>query len=195
LAGAFAFAQEGSDPDALSLAEIEVPQGPDAHELAEREIALGEGGGGLGIAAAPLASTFSVFRVLLTLGAVALAIYALVFLLKKISKGPRPASDPFLKVLATAQTGANRSVHVVSLGSQAWLVGSADHGLNLIGEINDKQIIDALLLEDSRRSAEAPGGARRLDFKSMLNRFGISSNPGAPTPQDIRKRSDRLKGV
>jgi hypothetical protein len=82
----------------------------------------------------------------------------------------------------------------VSVGSKAWLVGAAEGGVNLISEIEDKDTLDALLLEDSRRSAEAAQG-RFIDFKTMLRRLGVPVQPGAPTAENIRKRRERLKGL
>jgi flagellar protein FliO/FliZ len=105
------------------------------------------------------------------------------------------AQDPFLRVLASTPLGANRSAHVISVGSQAWLVGSAESGVTLISEIQDKDILNVLLLEDSRRSAEQPAG-RLPDFKSLLHRLGMPTGSGEPPgPENIRERSERLKGL
>jgi len=136
----------------------------------------------------------AVLQMVLVLALVAVAIYGLVYLLKKASQGNRAAKDPFLKVLASAHMGANRGVHVVSLGSQTWLVGAAEHGVNLIGEITDREVVDAMLLEDSRRSAESITG-RLPNFKAMLRRLGMPADPDPSTPENIRKRSERLKGM
>jgi flagellar protein FliO/FliZ len=130
----------------------------------------------------------------LTLAVVAAAIYGLVYFFKKISRG-NMAADPFLKVLASTPLGTNRSIHVVSVGSQAWLVGSAESGVNLISEIQDKDVLNVLLLEDSRRSAAEPAG-RLPDFKSLLQRLGVQAGSDAPVgPESIRERSERLKGL
>jgi len=150
---------------------------------------LGDGEGGL----AAGISLGAIIRVLLTLAAVAVAIYGLVYLLKRASQGGRSTKDPFLKVLATTALGTNRGVHVVSVGSQAWLVGAAEHGVNLISEITDKEIVDAMLLEDSRKTAAA--ASRIPNFKSMLRKFGLPADSDSSTPENIRKRSERLKGM
>ena len=175
------------------VADMESPVAVDAHTIAEQAIVFGEGTDGTAPAAPPTTSAFGVFRLVLTLALVALAIYGVAFLFRKAARGGRASSDPFLKVLAAAHVGANRGVYVVSLGSQAWLVGSAEHGVNLIGEVTDRETVDAMLLEDSRRSAETPG--RLPDFRSMLRKLGMQTAPDSPTPDDIRKRSERLKGI
>jgi len=145
----------------------------------------------------PGVSVFSIFRVLLTLAVVAAAIYGLVYFLKfRRSSRAGTEQDPFLKVLASAPLGASRGVHVVSVGPQAWLVSSAETGVNLISEIQDKDTINAMLLEDSKRiAAPAVAGAALLDFRAILGKLGISAKPENSGPDQIRKRSERLKGL
>jgi len=151
---------------------------------------------------APGVSVFSIFRVLLTLAVVAAAIYGLVYFLKfRRSSRAGAEQDPFLKILASAPLVANRSVHVISVGPQAWLVGSAETGVNLISEIQDKDTINAMLLEDSKRIAApegvagALGSAALLDFRAILGKLGISAKPENSGPDQIRKRRERLKGL
>jgi len=149
---------------------------------------------------APGVSVFSIFRVLLTLAVVAAAIYGLVYFLKfRRASRAGAEQDPFLKILASAPLVADRSVHVISVGPQAWLVGSAGSGVNLISEIQDKDTINAMLLEDSKRiaSGEPTGGAAGplLDFKAILGKLGISTKNENSGPDQIRKRRERLKGL
>jgi flagellar protein FliO/FliZ len=142
-------------------------------------------------------SALNIFKVLITLILAAAAIYGLVYFLKRFSRGGS-ARDPFLKVLASTSLGTNRSAHIISVGSQAWLVGSAESGVNLISEIQDKDALNAMLLEDSRKIAElSTGGTGRFpDFKTMLRRLGMPVDTNTPPgPEDIRKHSDRLKGL
>jgi flagellar protein FliO/FliZ len=136
-------------------------------------------------------STWIVVRAILILALSAAAIYGIVFFLKKASK-KTVSGDPFLKLLASAHLGSNRYAHIVSVGNKAWLLGSSDGGVNLIGEIDDKDLINSMLLEESKRSAEAPG---KLDFGSLLRRFGLPSETRLPGADEIRKRRERLKGM
>jgi flagellar protein FliO/FliZ len=142
-------------------------------------------------------SVFSILRMLLTLAVVAAAIYGLVYFLKfRRASRAKADLDPFLKILASVPLGPSRGVHVVSVGPQAWLVGSAETGVNLISEIGDKDTINAMLLEDSKRIAMPPtGGTPLLDFKAILERLGISTQKESSGPDQIRKRSERLKGL
>jgi len=138
-------------------------------------------------------SVWPVIRMILVLALTAAAVYGVVLFLKRASK-QTVSKDPFLKILATAHLGANRYAHVVSVGSKAWLLGSSDGGVNLIGEVSDKDVIDAMLLEESRKSAE-PQQGRLTDFVSMLRRLGLPAQAGAPGADDIRKRRERLRGL
>ena len=189
VSGIFAQEETAVDPETPAIDPI---------IAVERALPLGEGPAGTALTAAP-ASALSILRVLLTLVVVAAAIYGLVFLVKKFSRGGA-ARDPFLKVLASVPLGPGRSVYIISVGSQAWLVGSAESGVTLISEIGDKEILDAMLLEDSRRSAEGQTGGglggRFPDFKALLHRMGMPVDSGPPPgPESIRKRGERLKGL
>jgi len=184
------FAQEGSLGE-----ETAVEESPVVDPITAREQALSLGDNGAGAAASPpAASVWGIFRVILTLAVVAAAIYGMVFFIKRSARGGR-GQDPFLKILASAPLGANRGAYIIAVGSKAWLVGAAESGVSLISEIEDKDVLNAMFLEDSRKSAEAPAG-RFPDFKSLLQRLGMPMESGAPPgPEDIRKRRERLKGL
>ena len=184
------FAQEEPSPE-----ETAVQEAPAVDPIIAREQALSLGDNGAGAAVSPpAASALGIFRVILTLAVVAAAIYGLVFFVKRAARGGR-AQDPFLKIVADAPLGANRGAYIIAVGSKAWLVGAAESGVSLISEIEDQDIINAMLLEDSRKSAEVPTG-RFPDFRALLHRLGMPAESNAPPgPEDIRKRRERLKGL
>jgi len=139
------------------------------------------------------ASIWVVIRMILVLALAAAAIYGIVYFIKRSSK-QTAANDPFLKILASSHLGFNRYVHIVSVGSKAWLLGASEGGVNQISEIEDKEIIDAMLLEDSKKSAETQG--RFPDFLSILRRLGTPGQTRSLNGVDeIRKRRERLKGL
>jgi flagellar protein FliO/FliZ len=132
---------------------------------------------------------------LLVLALAALAIYGVIFFLKRLTR-PMEQRDPHLKVLASHHLGSNRFVYVVSVGSRAWLVGAAESGVSLIAEIEDQETVDAMFLEDSRKNAET--GSRFLDFRTMLRRLSGGDFPepsGGPSVDNVRKRRERLRGL
>jgi flagellar protein FliO/FliZ len=189
------------DTPAEPVIETPDPNTPDPIRTAEESLMLGRGDAVTAMPASGV-SVFGIFRILLTLAVVAAAIYGLVYFLKfRRASRDKVEPDPFLKVLASAPLAVNRGIHVVSVGQQAWLVGSAENGVNLISEISDKDTINAMLLEDSQRIASgaptggAAGGGAMLDFKAILGKLGISTKTENSGPDQIRKRSERLKGL
>jgi flagellar protein FliO/FliZ len=163
-------------------------QGP----VNESEIILGE------TPAAPVSyngsSVFVMLRMILVLALAALAIYGVVFFIKRLAR-PQESRDPHLKILARVPFGSDCFAAVVSLGPKAWLVGGGSGGLNLISEVEDTETLETLLLEDARKSAES--GAKAIDFRSLLGRFG--KNQGvkglSSHADDLRKQRERLKGL
>jgi len=162
-------------------------EGQDPLRAAEQALTLEESAP---IASAAGPSIWTVVRMVLTLALAAAAIYGVVFLIKRSAK-QNVNNDPFLKILASAHLGSNRYAHIVAVGGKAWLLGSSDGGVNLIGEIDDKDILNAMLLEDSRKSVPAAG--RFPDFLAILRRFGAPAETRVPGAEDIRKRRERLK--
>jgi flagellar protein FliO/FliZ len=158
---------------------------------AEREISFDENGAVMPARNTGGPSIWAAIRMLLVLILVAVAIYGVIYFLKKAAK-PAAAGDPFLRILSSAHLGSNRYAHIVSVGSRAWLLGASDGGVKLISEIEDKEIIDSMLLEDSRKSSEKTG--RFPDFLSILRRFGARPGQDAPNADNIRKHRERLKG-
>jgi flagellar protein FliO/FliZ len=196
-------AQQGAAPgEAGSLAAA-----PD-----ERDIRLGEESPGVPVAVPGPVSSFVILRTVLLLILAAAAVYGVVHVAKKLSR-PRDALSPDLRVLASTRLGPNRFVHVVALGTQAWLVGAGEGGISCIAEVRDQEALDSLLLEESRRIAAA-GSGRPMDFASLLRRLGAagSGGPGRAGPEapereagpgadarinaeNIRARRDRLRGL
>ena len=186
-----AFAQETPSSETQ---ELEFTAGQTTDPITAAELALPLGEDGTGVAQpVPAVSVLSIFRVILTLAVVAVAIYGIVYFIKRAWRGTA-TQDPFLKILASTTLGQNRSAHIISVGSRAWLVGAAENGVHLISEIEDKDILNAMFLEDSRKSAEAPTGPLP-DFKAMLRKLGMPVESETPSPENIRQRSERLKGL
>jgi flagellar protein FliO/FliZ len=177
----------------LSAQELgtEAPVTEDAIILGEEAIILGEDTPGVP-AVVPGTSAGLILRMLLILALAAAAVYGVVYFIKRASR-PAERRDPNVKLLSSVHLGSNRFVHALAVGTKVWLLGAGDSGVNLIAEIEDPDTVNAMLLEESRRSAEAaPGGF--LDFKAMLRRFGIPVDKQVPGADNIRKRRDRIRG-
>ena len=143
-------------------------------------------------------SIFVVFRMVLVLALSALAIYGVVFFIKRLAR-TQEIRDPNLKILARVPLGNDSYAAVLSLGAKAWLVGGGSGGINLISEISDAESLETLLIEDARRTAET-GIRRYFNFRSLLKRPGTppagkDETPGITHAVDLRKQRERLRGI
>ncbi|MCL2231251.1 MAG: flagellar biosynthetic protein FliO [Treponema sp.] len=171
---------------------VEEEQTAEADQPAGREIVFGESE--TTAMTGSRSSIWAIVQMVIVLALAAAAIYGAVFFIKRASK-PAANKDPFLKCLASNHLGSNRYVHIISVGTKAWLVGACDGGINLISEVEDTDTINAMLLEDSRKTADSIQG-KFPEFISMLRRLGSTASPNTPAGADeIRKRRERLKGL
>ncbi|GHV74734.1 hypothetical protein AGMMS49940_20360 [Spirochaetia bacterium] len=147
---------------------------------------------------APTPTIFVVLRMVLVLALAAAAIYGVVFFFKRLSR-PAEQKNPYLKVLAGAPLTTGSSVFVVSLGNKAWLVGAGSGagtgGVSLIAEITDREMVDAMLLEDSRKGPT--GGPKLPGFAAILRRLGGGGDMADKrfSAEDLRKRRERLQNL
>jgi flagellar protein FliO/FliZ len=142
---------------------------------------------------APTPTIFVVLRMVLVLALAAAAIYGVVFFFKRISHPPEQKNS-YLKVLANAPLGTGSHVVVVALGNKAWLLGASDGGVSLISEITDQEMVDAMLLDDSRKGPS--GGMKFPDFSAILRRLGGGGESNKRfSADDLRRRRERLKNL
>ncbi len=118
------------------------------------------------------ASTFWVFfRMILVLGIVAGCIYFAMNFMKKSVLGESD-SDPFLRKVASISLSPGKSVHIVTLLEHAYIVGASDSSVNLIAEINDKELVDAMNLNADKKARSA----KARNFADVLEMFMPSKN-------------------
>ena len=139
-------------------------------------------------------SVFVMLRMILVLAMAALAIYGVVFFIKRLTR-PQESRDPHLKILARVPLSSDSFAAVISLGAKAWLVAGSSGTVNLISEVDEKEPLEAMLLEDSRRVAETG----QLNFGSLLRRFGAPAEGQSGQPEGgsfadrLRRQRDRLR--
>ncbi len=144
-------------------------------------------------------------RMIVVLALVIACIYGLVYLLRRSSQKGQ-VSGPYIKKAASLTLAPGKSVHVITVGSQGFLVGVADSSVTLISEIRDQELIDAMNLD-----AEKVPQAKARDFASLLGSFlpgnggrGSQMSDGsredgsfrsaAQTEEFLRRQRDRLRG-
>lgn len=166
--GGIASAQEAPAGEALGREEAGGASSGESGLVLEEGIDGGIPQGGV--------SVFRVIQMVLALALAAAAVYGVVYFLRRAAR-PQDRRNPHLKILSAAHLGSNRFVYIVAVGGRAWLLGAGEGGIAPIAEIADRDLIDAMLLDDSRRGAETGGF---LDFKTLFRRFG-GGPPGRPS--------------
>ena len=127
-------------------------------------------------------------RMILVLGLVLGLIYLLYRFLKKNSYIAGD-DDKFLRRAASISLGPGKSVQIVTLIDKAYLVGVSENSINLISEIDDAELINALnLYADKTQSASKP-----KNFSEILDLFMPgSSKSGAEKNAFEDGKSERI---
>jgi flagellar biogenesis protein FliO len=107
-------------------------------------------------------TTWDFVRMVIILAAIVGVIYLLFWLLRK-GAGRKVQENDLIHVLGSRSLAANRSLHLVEVGTCVYLVGSSDGGVELIAEVTDKESLDSVRL---RAAEQAP--AKRRGFQQML---------------------------
>ncbi len=142
----------------------------------------------LGDAAAPAraannaagTTTLSYFlRMVVVLALVLAAIYGVYRLMKRLSR-PKATDDKTVRVLASTSLGPGKALHVIGLGSKAYLIGATDASISLVAEVDDKDFIDALALEAAMAPQSTLPDAGR-DFSRLISGLmgGLRGRGGA----------------
>lgn len=119
-------------------------------------------------------------QLFLALLAVCILAYLVLKFLKKSSKF-YGTDDPYLKNVASINIAQGKSIHVITLGEKAYIVGVTDSAINKIGELEDKNLVNAMNLENDKRSSP------KKDFASMLSAFipSIKNETNNPIDEDF----------
>lgn len=110
-------------------------------------------------------SIWILVRIILVLALVCFAIYAIVLFLKK-STGINIGNDPYLKSVASLSLSPNKSIQVITLGQKGYLVGITDQAINMIAEVSDTELVDAMNLHADKKNP-VPSGS----FQALLGNF------------------------
>lgn len=92
-------------------------------------------------------------------------IYLVFFLIRRGRKNTA-VNDAFLKKAASLVLSPGKSIHIITLLDRAYLIGAAENAINLLGEIQDKELVDTLNL-----NAEQEAEHQAPDFASLLSLF------------------------
>ena len=144
-------------------------------------------------------STFKLFaRMILVLAAVVACIYAVLWLFKR-SMRMQESDDPFLRLVSSVPLGTGKSAQIITLVDRAYIVGVSESSVNLIAEVTDKELIDAMnLYSDEHKNVKKPRSfADILDIfmpggpRDKGGAFGSSQNKLADM---LERQRERIKG-
>ncbi len=139
-------------------------------------------------------SAWDFVRMILILAAVIAAIYGLFFLLRR-SGNPRMQENRLIRVLSSKPLSGGKSLHLVEIGNQVFLIGAAENGVGLVSEIVDKETLDGLHLQST--GMHEPG---KRSFGEVLNQM-FGRTRGEPTPSEpphdpvgfLKRQRERVK--
>ena len=141
--------------------------------------------------------TFGVWdfvQMILILALVVGGIYLLFYFLKKAGGKKLPDND-LIDVLSSRTLQQNRSLHLVEVGRQLFLVGSAEGGVSLVAEIHDKETVDEIRIRASEKGSLLGRRNFRDIFSGMFNRGG-GMQFGASLAESMgfmKRQRERLK--
>lgn len=112
-------------------------------------------------------------RMILVLAVVVALIYVLFRFIKANTRGDSLLSDDtYLRRVASLSLGTGKSVQVVTLVDNAYLIGVSDNSVNLISIIEDKELINAMNLSADKRDKVS----RPKSFSDVLELFMPSAS-------------------
>lgn len=109
---------------------------------------------------------WAIFKIIIVLALIIAAIYGLMWFFKRKGNVYK-TSDEFLRRVSTLNLGPGKSIEIITLLEKGYLLGVSDSNINLISEIDDKELIQALNLNfDKKFSTKKPSS-----FADVLDIF------------------------
>lgn len=109
---------------------------------------------------------WAIFKIILVLILIISAIYGVMFFFKKKSNAYK-TSDDFLRRVSSLNFAPGKSIEIITLLEKGYMLGVTDSNINLIAEIDDKELIQALNLNfDKKYSTKKPSS-----FADVLDIF------------------------
>jgi flagellar protein FliO/FliZ len=135
-------------------------------------------------------------RMIVVLAVVLACIYGVFRLMRRLSR-PRETPESPLKIVVSASLGPGKNLHIVSLGTRAYLVGATDSTISLIANIEDRELVDSLVLKaalEPRSASSAQGGRFSSTLASLLSSGSRQVSRKSSRPGDfLADQRDRLR--
>ncbi|MBN2324207.1 MAG: flagellar biosynthetic protein FliO [Spirochaetes bacterium] len=132
-----------------------------------------------------------ILRTVAVLAVIVMAIYLIFrFLLK--GRNRIVADTEMIRVLGTFPLAANRLIKIVDIAGKILVLGVTESNINLIMELEDKEIVDRLRLLSSKEGTGAT--SFKEQFLKLLGGRGGGSKPGEPGYlRGYKDRINRMK--
>lgn len=98
-----------------------------------------------------------ILRMIIILALVIAAIYGVMYVMRKSMKTEGVSDDPFLRRVSQINLGVGKSAQIITLLDKAYILGVTDNAVNLIAQVSDKELIDAMnLYSDDKNNSKKP---------------------------------------
>ncbi len=132
-------------------------------------------------------SYWDLVRMVLVLACVVGLIYLVFYLLRRAGNG-RYAQSDLITVVGSQPLPGNRAIYLVKVGPQVFMVGAGGESITLLGEITDKETVDAVVL-----TAGEAGAARRSFAETLSSLVQGGQEPSFDLMRRQRERLERLR--
>lgn len=127
-------------------------------------------------------------KMILVLAVIIACIYG-VFIFFRKSSNSGNSDDPFLRKVSQISLSPGKSVQVVTLLDNAYLIGVTDNSINLIGQVTDKELVEAMnVYSDKNSRIEKP-----RTFSDVLDIFLQKGHRSENVFADSSAATDSLK--
>lgn len=127
-------------------------------------------------------------RMVLVLACVIGIIYLVFYLLKRAGAGKYAQSD-LIRIVGSQTLPGNRAIYMIQVGPQVFMVGAGGDSVSMLGEITDKETVDAMIL-----AAGAAEDAPRRNFGDLLSTLIKGGQDGSlDLMRQQRERLQRLR--
>lgn len=135
--------------------------------LIDDSSAIGGAAASSGSATSGASTVWIFFRMIFVLIVVVVCIYLVMSFMRKKIGGSTADDDTFLRKVAQVTIAPGKTVQIVTLLEHAYLIGVTDNSIDLLGEINDKELVDAMNLNADKKQ----NAARARNFEEILSLF------------------------
>ncbi len=136
-------------------------------------------------------------KMIFALAVVAGIAYLVIRMLKKNMKTAND-NDPFLRKVSSIALGQGKSVQIVTIQDNAFVLGVTDSNITLLGTLEDKQLINAMNVYNDRNE----NVTKPRSFAEVLDMFmapirgnktsNVYGNAAENVAQSLKKQSERL---